>query len=403
MDSLSVFSKLVAELNTQPTEAVLFDLDGTLIDSVPDLAAAIDLMLQGIGKPPVGEVKVNRWVGNGASALVKRALADDDQGDELARFADELEDDEYATAYPMFEFAYAQRLTQATGLYNGVLSVLADLNAAEITPVNFGTVPDVPVDPTDSKSYNHTSSVTTYDSQGNSHISSMYYVSDSPATSNQWNAYFFVDGVPFNVDSDPAVKAAVGTAHVPTALVFDANGSLDPATGINGAPPGKLNFGAITSTDIDPGLNVAPLDFNFDFASTTQYSANFSVQDLSQDGLPAGNLTGISISDEGVVSANFSNGGSNILGKVALTRFANPQGLTKMGDTSWRESVESGEAVAGQPKSGSFGSIQSGALESSNVDLSAQLVHLIIAQQAYQANAQTITTEKTIMQTILNA
>ncbi len=132
MDSLSVFSKLVAELNTQPTEAVLFDLDGTLIDSVPDLAAAIDLMLQGIGKPPVGEVKVNRWVGNGASALVKRALADDDQGDELARFADELEDDEYATAYPMFEFAYAQRLTQATGLYNGVLSVLADLNAAEI-------------------------------------------------------------------------------------------------------------------------------------------------------------------------------------------------------------------------------------------------------------------------------
>lgn len=77
--------------------------------------------------------------------------------------------------------------------------------------------------------------------------------------------------------------------------------------------------------------------------------------------------------------------------------------MTKAGDTAWRESVDSGEAVAGQPKSGSFGSIESGALESSNVDLSAQLVHLIIAQQAYQANAQTITTEKTIMQTILNA
>jgi len=132
MDSLSVFSKLVAELNAQPIEAVLFDLDGTLIDSVPDLAAAIDLMLQGVGKLPVGEVKVNRWVGNGASALVKRALADHDQGDELARFANELEDVEYATAYPIFELEYAQRLTQATGLYEGVLSVLADLNAAEI-------------------------------------------------------------------------------------------------------------------------------------------------------------------------------------------------------------------------------------------------------------------------------
>ena len=131
---MTIFSKALTDLCAEPIDAVLFDLDGTLIDSVPDLAAAIDLMLQSIGNAPVGEVKVNRWVGNGAAALVKRALADADNGDVLhqARFVDESDDDAYVSAYAIFETAYAQRLTQATGLYEGVLSVLADLNAAKI-------------------------------------------------------------------------------------------------------------------------------------------------------------------------------------------------------------------------------------------------------------------------------
>ena len=122
----SVLSSRVAELTQQPISAVLFDLDGTLIDSVPDLAVAIDIMLQSLGKEPAGEVKVNRWVGNGAAALVKRALADRDDGDELHHAG-------YDVAYAVFEKAYAQRLTTATGLYDGVLSVLSELKSANIT------------------------------------------------------------------------------------------------------------------------------------------------------------------------------------------------------------------------------------------------------------------------------
>jgi flagellar hook protein FlgE len=289
----------------------------------------------------------------------------------------------------------AQGAPQAT---SKVLAVV-NLDATEVEPVNFVSTLAIPVDPTDASTYNHSSSVTIYDSQGNSHIASMYYTtdkkSDGTGTSNQWQAYFFIDGVPFNTDGTKAVDP--GTPHVSTQLEFDTAGTLTAPN------PAKIPFVNIASIDIDPTLNVSDFNFTFDFGKTTQFSTNFSVQDLSQDGLPAGNLIGLDISDEGVVLAKFSNGGSDVLGKVALTRFANPQGLINAGDTTWHESTASGETIPGQPGTGSFGMIQSGALESSNVDLSEQLVHLIVAQQAYQANAQSITTEKTIMQTILNA
>jgi len=130
----TLFARKVAALNTQPIEAVLFDLDGTLIDSVPDLAAAIDVMLQSLGKEPAGEIKVNRWVGNGTSSLVKRALMDSDDGDVLhqSQFKAESDDEYYRSAYVIFELAYAQRLTTASGLYDGVLSVLSALTTANI-------------------------------------------------------------------------------------------------------------------------------------------------------------------------------------------------------------------------------------------------------------------------------
>ena len=118
----------------QVIKAVLFDLDGTLINSVPDIAAATDSMLKNIGMPPAGEAQVNRWVGNGAAALVKRALLNDDLGDELhqQRFAHESEDPAYVAAYAQFESAYEQRLTAATGLYPDVELVLSRLANANI-------------------------------------------------------------------------------------------------------------------------------------------------------------------------------------------------------------------------------------------------------------------------------
>jgi flagellar hook protein FlgE len=165
----------------------------------------------------------------------------------------------------------------------------------------------------------------------------------------------------------------------------------------------KVDFGNIDLSSIDPNISVDPMAFDIDFFGTTQFATPFSVNGLDQDGLPAGNLTGIDVNDTGVVFARYSNGGSKALGQVALARFQSNQSLAKLGDTTWAATSSSGAPIYGAAGDNNFGGIQSSALEGSNVDLSDQLVRLIIAQQAYQANSQTITTEKTLIQTILNA
>jgi flagellar hook protein FlgE len=140
-----------------------------------------------------------------------------------------------------------------------------------------------------------------------------------------------------------------------------------------------------------------------DYTGSTQLSSVFSVNTLKQDGLASGTLTGIAVDNSGVISANFSNGSSTPLGQVALTLFTNPQGLTKLGGTNWGQSSASGAPISGTAGAGQFGHIQSGSLEQSNVSLSQELVNLISAQQAYQANSQSISTENKVIETIMNA
>ncbi len=176
------------------------------------------------------------------------------------------------------------------------------------------------------------------------------------------------------------------------------------ASATAGAPQStKVDFGDIDLSKINPNLSVAPMAFDVDFSGTTQFATPFSVNGLTQDGLAAGNLTGIDVDGTGVVFARYSNGGSKVLGQVALARFQNNQSLAKEGDTTWAATSNSGAAIYGAGGDNNFGAIQSSALEGSNVDLSSELVKLIVAQQAYQANSQTITTEKSLLETILRA
>lgn len=249
----------------------------------------------------------------------------------------------------------------------GTVTVGANL-AASATPPTLTTF-----DPTDPNTYNNTASVSVYDSLGASHTANFYFIKTS--TPNTWSVQTTVDG------------NAVGT---PQTVTYDSSGNLtSPANGKLTLPAYTLSSGA------------SPLSMTLDLSKSTQYGDQFSVSSLQQDGYTTGRLAGLSVGSDGVIQANYTNGQSTPLGQIALSTFANPQGLQQAGNTSWTESYASGPAIRGTADSGSFGSLQSGALEASNVDVSAQLVNLITAQRNYQANAQSIQAESTVTQAIL--
>lgn len=152
------------------------------------------------------------------------------------------------------------------------------------------------------------------------------------------------------------------------------------------------------------GQGVDPLQtVNIAFNATQYGSSNFQVTGApTNDGYATGILTGMSVDENGVIQCEYSNGRLLQIGKVAMADFANTQGLSKIGDTQWKQSISSGEAIAKEANTGSAGSIKGSNLELSNVDLTSELVELITAQRNYQANAQSLQTNNTVMDSILN-
>jgi flagellar hook protein FlgE len=144
------------------------------------------------------------------------------------------------------------------------------------------------------------------------------------------------------------------------------------------------------------------MDITIDASAITQYGDTFDPGTITQNGYAPGKVTGIDIDQNGIVSARFSNGQTKALGQLALADFENAQGLKNVGNTQWVETAQSGQVIRGAAGTGDFGAVQSGALEDSNVDLTSQLVNMIKAQRNYQANAQSISTDDKMTQTILN-
>lgn len=258
-------------------------------------------------------------------------------------------------------------------------------------------------DPTDPNTYEHSTSVTVFDSLGDSHIQTYYF---KKAAANEWDVYTAVDGTLINIqDTGTGTGTAAVSPQQPGAgkLVFTSGGDFagqypdvlqtDPlGTGIltNGAEPTQ-------TLSIDFNLDTSGANTN----EPTQFASNFEVTSLEQDGLAVGRLTGLDIDTDGLIRATYSNGTAQPLSRITLTSFANNQGLTQVGGTSWKESLVSGEALAGEAGTGTFGTINSSALEQSNVNLTTELIDLINAQRNFQANSRSLDIDNQLTQNIL--
>ncbi|RRV11930.1 flagellar hook protein FlgE [Stutzerimonas xanthomarina] len=256
-----------------------------------------------------------------------------------------------------------------------------------------------PADPT---TYNSSTSLNIYDSQGNAHVMTQYFVKTS---ANTWDMRVLVDG------RNPANPSS--TDAFDTTLSFDSAGNLQGTTvgdfALNADGTLRLadwvpaiSNGATPAVWDENGAQAAPGGITIDLTKSTQFASAFAVNSVAQDGYTTGELAGLEIDDTGVIFARYTNGQSKVQGQIILANFANVQGLTPVGKSQWVQSFESGEPVVGTPGSGTLGALQAGALEDSNVELSDQLVNLIVAQRNYQANAKTIETESAITQTIIN-
>ncbi|WP_027711657.1 flagellar hook protein FlgE [Dickeya chrysanthemi] len=253
-----------------------------------------------------------------------------------------------------------------------IASIIANLNSSDSTNTWNAT------DPTNTSNYK--GSITTYDSLGNAHNFALYFVKTA---ANNWDVYA----------QDTSITGA--GFQGPTRLTFDTSGALVPTPPATAVTPVTLSMASLNGS--------AASTFTLAFTgSVQQNSGSNSTKTPTQDGYEPGELTGYSISNDGSVIGSYSNKRTQLLGQIVLANFANPEGLSPQGDNVWAATNNSGQAVVGAAGTGNFGNLVGKATESSNVDMSKELVNMIVAQRNYQSNAQTIKTQDQILNTLVN-
>jgi len=263
--------------------------------------------------------------------------------------------------------------------------LVANLNSTDKTPsvTTFSTA--------NADSYNKKTTATVFDSQGNDHALDMYFAKDT--TSNSWTVRT-IDGTTGTSAGD--FRMAFDTSGKLTSVSkLDASGAVVSST-TDGTVGLTLNVGGANGAVANQPINLSML------GSLQQNTGATNFGSPTQDGYAPGDLTSYAINDDGTITGSYSNQKTQLLGQIVLASFSNPEGLQSKGDNVWQASSASGQAAVGLANTGTFGSLTAGALESSNVDMSKELVNMIVAQRNYQANAQTIKTQDQILNTLVN-
>jgi flagellar hook protein FlgE len=238
----------------------------------------------------------------------------------------------------------------------------------------------------DPSTYNNATTLNVYDAKGQD-VALTYYF--QKIATDQWNVYATANGTSL-------LSNGAGVPQPLTTIQFPSNG------GTPTAPAGPVSINIPASTNSVGAQTLAINGVQLNVSGATQYGTQFAVTDMSQNGYAPGQLVGIQFEANGIVTARYSNGQTKPAGQVEVATFRNPQGLQAMGGNIWGHTFGSGDPVLGVPGDGNLGALQSGALEESNVDLTAELVNMITAQRVYQANAQTIKTQDQVLQTLVN-
>ena len=322
----------------------------------------LDLAISGSGFLIMNDNGISNYTRAGAMGVDRNGFVVNKQQQQLTIFQADTSGNITGATGPL-QLDRSDIAPQATS----TIDVQANLDASAVAPT-------AAFDPTDANSYNNSTSLTIFDSLGSPHLNTMYF---RKTADNTWDAFQFVDGTQVNTGA-PAGES----------ITFDSTGA------ITGGSPTSMTF--------TPTGGAAAMTVGVDYNNTSQFGSPFSVNALVQDGFATGRLSGIDISNTGIITSRFTNGQSRTLGQIAVATFNNPQGMRQLGDTSWAETFDSGAPLVGGPGTGAAGLIESGALEGSNVDLTKELVNMITAQRNFQANAQVITTADTITQTIIN-
>jgi len=236
-----------------------------------------------------------------------------------------------------------------------------------------------PFDPADSKSYNSVTQVDAYDSLGNKQTVNVYFVKTGD---DEWKTYS-------SNTTSPVLDGAGKPVYQQADLQFDSSGQLT-------TNPAKLN---VQGAAFNGG---EALNFDLSMDGMTQQASDTSMDSPSTTGYPPGLMNGYVVGDNGQVIASYSNGQSQLLGQVVLSNFTNPGGLSSQGNNCWSETPESGQPVTGIAGTGNLGNLYGNKTEASNVDLSKEMVNMIVYQRNYQSNSQTIKTQSELLQTLVN-
>lgn len=264
------------------------------------------------------------------------------------------------------------------------LALNVNLNSAAVSPGSL--TPPIAFDPNEPASYNYSTSVSAYDSLGTEHTVLYFFVKDAAAP-NTWTVHGFLDGTDAGLlpAGDRIDLGGAGGTHT---MAFSSTGNLINGLSVTNAP--------ITIAGAED------LQINMNFTGSSQYFGGSGVNSVSQNGFQSGNLVGLSIGDDGVIAGRYSNGVNQPLQQLVLVTFRNPQSMIPVGQSQWVATLDAGAETINKPGEGVAGQLQAGSVEDSNTDLTGELVNLIIAQRLYQANAQSITAQSTILQTLVN-